>query len=320
MCYDTNMENLVFSLNATMPIFIMMVLGYFFKYIHLLDDHSLKVINKFVFVIALPVLMFEDLAEQDIQSIWNGKFILFCFVITLIEIGLAALISLIVVKKENRGEFVQASYRSSAALLGAAIISNIYGESGIAALMIVAAVPLYNICAVIVLSLTSPDNTTLDSKTIKKTLKGIITNPILIGIVIGFLWSILKLPYPTILQKSVNNIAKLATPLGLMAMGGSLEFKKISQVVKPACISSFLKLFGFAMVFVPVAIWFGFRESELIAIVVMLGSATTVSCYVMAQNMKHEGTLTSAVVMITTLLSSFSLTFWLWLLKTLMLI
>ena len=48
----------------------------------------------------------------------------------------------------------------------------------------------------------------------------------------------------------------------------------------------------------------------------MAGSATTVSSYIMAKNMGHEGHLTSAVVMLTTLLSAFTLTGWLFLLKT----
>ena len=43
----------------------------------------------------------------------------------------------------------------------------------------------------------------------------------------------------------------------------------------------------------------------------MLGSATTVSCFVMARNMGHEGTLSSGVIMMTTLLSAFTLTMWL---------
>ena len=68
------------------------------------------------------------------------------------------------------------------------------------------------------------------------------------------------------------------------------------------------------------AVALGFRTEKLVAILVMLGSATTVSCYVMARNMHHEGTLTSSVVMLTTLFSAFSLTFWLWLVKTLGLI
>ena len=68
------------------------------------------------------------------------------------------------------------------------------------------------------------------------------------------------------------------------------------------------------------AVALGFRAEKLVAILVMLGSATTVGCYVMARNMHHEGTLTSSVVMLTTLFSAFSLTFWLWFVKTLGLI
>ncbi|MBO5656558.1 MAG: hypothetical protein J6R94_00050, partial [Agathobacter sp.] len=79
-------------------------------------------------------------------------------------------------------------------------------------------------------------------------------------------------------------------------------------------------LVGLTAIFLPIAIALGFRESELIAILVMLGSATTFSCYVMAKNMGHEGTLTSSVVMLSTMLCSFTLTGWLYLLRTLGLI
>ena len=74
------------------------------------------------------------------------------------------------------------------------------------------------------------------------------------------------------------------------------------------------------MIFLPAAIALGFREEELVAILVMLGSATTVSCYVMARNMGHEGVLTSSTVMLTTLFSAFTLTGWLFLLRSLGLI
>ena len=60
----------------------------------------------------------------------------------------------------------------------------------------------------------------------------------------------------------------------------------------------------------------GFRGEELVAILVMLGSATTVTCYVMAKNMGHEGTLSSGVVMLTTMLSAFTLTGWLYILRS----
>jgi predicted permease len=75
-------------------------------------------------------------------------------------------------------------------------------------------------------------------------------------------------------------------------------------------------IIGFVIIFLPVAIRLGFREEKLVALLVMLGSATTISCYVMAKNMGHEGTLTSSVIMLTTLLCAFTLTMWIFLLKT----
>ena len=72
-----------------------------------------------------------------------------------------------------------------------------------------------------------------------------------------------------------------------------------------------MKLIGFCAIFLPVAAMLGFRNEQLIAILVMLGSATTVSSFVMARNMGHEGTLSSGVIMMTTLLSAFTLTMWL---------
>ena len=107
----------------------------------------------------------------------------------------------------------------------------------------------------------------------------------------------------------------MATPMGLMAMGATFDLKKASAKAKPAFAATFIKLVCFVAVFLPIAVAFGFRDSELIAILVMLGSATTVSCFVMARNMGHKGVLTSSVVMLTTLLSAFTLTGWLYLLK-----
>ena len=103
-------------------------------------------------------------------------------------------------------------------------------------------------------------------------------------------------------------------------MGAMFDFKKAFGKLGPAFGATFLKLIGFNILFLPMAVALGFRTEKLVAILVMLGSATTVSCYVMARNMHHEGTLTSSVVMLTTLFSAFSLTFWLWLVKTLGLI
>ena len=112
----------------------------------------------------------------------------------------------------------------------------------------------------------------------------------------------------------------MATPMGLIAMGAMFDVKKASGQLKPALAATFLKLLGFCLIFLPIAALLGFRNQEMVAILVMLGSATTVSSFVMARNMGHEGTVSSTVVMLTTVLAAFSLTLWLFLLRTMGLI
>lgn len=309
------MENLIFSLNATVPVFAMIILGMLFKKIGIIDDVFASRMNKFVFLIPLPVLLFKDLATLDFNTIWDTKFVLFCFFITILCILIVTLLSFLLKNKQNQGEFIQASYRSSAALLGIALIQNVYGKATMAPLMIIGSVPLYNIMAVVVLSFFSPERKGLSKEVWLKTIKGILTNPILIGIVVGILWSLLHLPMPTMLDKTVTSIGNVATPLGLMAMGATFNYKEALGDLKPALCASFIKLFGFCTMFLPLAIYLGFQGKQLIAILVMLGSATTVSCFVMAKNMGHTGILTSTVVMLTTIFSGFSITMWLYILK-----
>lgn len=282
-----------------------------FRKLGWMDEVFAAKMNKFVFLVPLPVLLFEQLATVDFSEVWDIKFIIFCFVVTAISITISTLISLLWKDRSIKGEFIQATYRSSAALLGIAFIQNIYGTAGMAPLMIIGSVPLYNIMAVVVLSVFKPGNNSFDKALVKKTLKGIATNPIIIGIVAGFVWSALKLPMPSILHKTVSSIGATATPMGLMSMGATFELRKATSKMKPTIVAVFMKLVGFCAVFLPVAAVLGFRNEELIAILVMLGSATTVSSFVMARNMGHEGTLSSGVIMMTTLLSAFTLTMWL---------
>ncbi|MDO4156386.1 MAG: AEC family transporter [Oscillospiraceae bacterium] len=318
---QTFTNNLIFSLNATIPIFLMMVLGFFLRRVQLLDDHTTQKLNQFAFKVLLPALLFMDLSTADFRSVWDTKFVLFCFCVTVISIVIALLFSLLHRNKAERGEFIQAAYRSSAAILGIAFVKNIYGEATMAALMIVGTVPLYNIIAVIVLSVTasSADGTSkLDRKALLwKTLKNVVTNPIILGIVIGMLWSVLKIPQPVILSKSVSYLGNMATPLSLIALGSSFQWQDAKGKLPATIAITCIKLVLFCGLFLPLAIAFGFRTEKLIAILVMLGSATTGSCFVMARNMGHKGTLTACSVMLTTLCSAFTLTFWLFLLRTL---
>ena len=310
------MENLIFSLNATVPVFLLMVLGLFLRKIGWIDDDFADKMNKFVFRVPLPLVLFSDLSAVDFKEAWDTRFVLFCFFVTIISIGISAGISRFLKDQTLRGEFIQSSYRSSAALLGIAFIQNIYGTAGMAPLMIIGSVPLYNVMAVLVLSFPGDGTRGYDRTALKKTLKGILTNPIILGIAAGLLWSALRLPVPYIMERAVGNVAATATPLGLMAMGASFDLRKAFAKIGPSVTAAFIKLIGFCALFLPAAVYMGFRREELVAILVMLGSATTVTSFVMAKNMGHDGVLSSGVVMLTTLFSAFTLTGWLYILRS----
>lgn len=314
-------ENLIFSLNATIPVFLMMLFGYLLHQKTLLmNDSFAGYLNTFVFQIALPVQLFQNLSGSDFHTVWNGRAVAFCFAVSLASILLMLALSMLLRDRTIRAEFVQAGYRGSQALLGAALMQNIYGETGPLALVLIGAVPLYNVAAVVLLTLMSPEGGHLDRRTLGKTLRGILTNPIILGIAAGLLCSLLKLPQPVIVRRAVSSLAATATPMGLIALGACIDPKKAMGCWKPTLVCSMFKLVIFEALFLPAAVWLGFRGEMLMAMLVMLGSPTTVSCFSMARSMGHEGTLSSSAVMLTTVCSAFSFTGWLYLLKTLALI
>lgn len=311
------MEQLLFSLNATIPVFLVMVIGYIVKQLGVVDEPFVKTLNKFNYKITLPVLLFKDIAESDFYNVWDTRYVLYCFLVTLVSIMVIWTAAGIVYKnKAQLGEFIQASYRSSAAVLGIAFIQNIYGSSGMAPLMIIGTVPLYNIAAVLVLSFTGPNAHGLDRLSLKKSVKDVLTNPIIIGIVLGMIVSACRIRFPFIISKTIGNVSVLATPLALLGLGAGFEGRKALKQVLPTAASSFLKLAALPALFLPLAVHMGFTHEKLVAILIMLGSPTTVSCYIMAKNMGHEGTLTSSVVVATTFLSSVTLTIWLFVLRS----
>ncbi len=314
------MADFIFSLNATLPIFLIMVLGWFLMRIGLFNKEFNKVADKYVFKVALPVLLFKDIATADIRSDFNLTFVLFCMVTTTIMFLAIWGLSYIFIKDKTQvGAFAQASARGSAAVLGIAFINNIYGNSGMAPLMIVSAVPLYNILSVIILTFSSSAQDYKNSN-IKKACINVVKNPIIIGIFLGLPFSIFGINIPAIPLKAVTSIAQTATPIALLVVGAGFEGAKAIKKIKLTSIATFIKLVLLPLIFFPFAIAFGFRGSELVAILVMLGSPTTVTCYIMAKNMGNDEVLSSSIVVMATLLSSVTLTGWIFVLKVMGLI
>ena len=309
------MQNLLFSLNATLPVFLVMVAGYALGRMGFLPPAFCKASDKLTFKITLPLMLFLDMGSVDILHDFQPRFVLFCFAATLTGIlALWTAAKRLLKDKTLVGEFVQAGYRSSAAVLGVAFIQNIYGNAGMAPLMMLGSVPLFNIFAVLILTLESPQRREKPSS--KQLLRGVATNPILLGIVLGTVYALLPFTLPAVITKAMNSIASVTTPLALLSIGASFEGAKAIKKLGPTLGAALIKTVGLAAVFLPCAVALGFRGEELIALLIMLGSPTTPSAYVMSKNMGHEGVLTSSCIALTTLLSALTLTGWIFILRS----
>ena len=227
------MDSLIYSLNATLPVFLVIVVGYVLKQIGILNDGFVKTANKFNFVVTLPVLLFVDLSTTDIIGGFDIKYVLYCALVTTVAFfGLWIAAKFLIKDKKIVGEFVQAGYRSSAAILGVAFIQNIYGDSGMAPVMIIGCVPLFNIFAVLVLTFEGEKDG--DGKgNIINSLINIVKNPIIIGIVLGVSASLLKIDFPEIIDKTLASLAKMASPLALITIGAGFEGRKAIAKIKP---------------------------------------------------------------------------------------
>ena len=309
------MSNLIYSINATLPIFLLIILGKVLKTTKIINDEFTKTADRYVFRIALPALLFSDLTENNVGSAFDGKYVLFCFSVTIFSIAvLWGLTEKFMKNEEQKGAFIQGSYRSSAAILGLAFINNMYDSVGMAPLMIIGCVPLYNIFAVIILTLKGDNGG--KKPNMKETFINVMKNPILLSILIALPFALLNLHFPPFVNKAIGSVANTATPLALISIGASFEGKKALKKMKPTLLASFIKLILLAGLFLPLAVFFGYRNQELMALLVMLGSPTTVSSYIMAKNTGNDGILTSSIIVLTTLLSSLTLTLWIFVLKS----
>ena len=260
------MDSFVYSINATVPVFLVMLLGGVIKKLGIIDDHFANVANRYVFKVALPVLLFRDLSKSDFKSQFEPKFVLYCSIVTILMFSLVWIFTELLMKDDTqKGAFIQGSCRSSAAILGMAFVQNMYSDTGMAPLMIVAAVPLFNIFAVVVLTfkahpekvlkeevnvnetvekISNDEEVVTDDIKIKKTVShktdnikkacvNIAKNPIIIGIVLGFISSMLGMKYPVIVNKTIESIAQTATPIALICIGAGFEGRKAIKKLKP---------------------------------------------------------------------------------------
>lgn len=319
------MSNFVFALNATVPVFLIILLGFFLQKIGFLNDSFNNTADAFVFRCALPVSLFRSIAGMDFYGDFDLRFCLFCFLgTTVMFAGVWGASWLLLKDKSQVGAFAQASARSSAAILGVALATNIYGNAGMVPMMIMSAVPFFNVYSVLILSFSPQvdENGRLlpgshGMAAVKSACVNVAKNPLILGILAGLPFALLRITVPTMIDSALKSVGNTATPIALLVVGASFSGAQALKRWKSATVSALVKLFLLPAIFLPLAGAMGFQDSQMIAILIMAGSPTTVACFIMAKNMKADSVLTANAVLLSTLLSAPSLTFWLYLMRLL---
>ncbi len=317
-------ENLLYSVNTIVPIFLIVVLGWILKNKKVLDASFFAGADKFVFNIALPSMLFLDLVETEAISSFDFRFVGFCIGgILAVFVLLCIFVPIFCRDNAKRGAAIQGIYRSNFAILGTSVVMNMFGESaaGPVAMVLPITVITFNILAVIALSVFAPKNKQLSpGELIKTIILNIIKNPLIIALVIGLLFLLTGLKLPVILEGSLGYVSNATLALALMSLGANIEPKHIKESFVPAIASSLCKTVLVPIVMVTVAALVGFRGVELGIILILFSSPTAVSSYIMAKNMGSDYNLASQILLYTTVLSVFTMFIGIFIVKSLGLI
>ena len=324
-----NMESLIFAFGAVAPIIFTVALGYFLKKIGLLPLSLTKPINKLVFRVLLPCMLFLNVYNIGDFSSIDARYIIYAVVAVIVIFVLALPITLLVTKDNSmRGPMLQCSFRSNYALIGIPLAEALFGNEGIAVatLLSAVAIPLFNILAVV--SLTVFGNG--DGKaSFKKVLLGIVKNPLIVGIAAGLLvlgvrtifvnYDIsFRLSDITPVYTVLDYLSRCATPLALLTLGIQFEFSTVAELKREIILGTVGRLVLVPVLFISIAyIFFDFRGEHFAAFVALYATPVAVSSVPMAQEMNADVRLAGQLVAWNTLFSGVTIFLYAFILKLL---
>jgi len=298
------LSDLLFSFNAVIPIFLVMLLGLVVRRLKIIDESATKQMNTLVFKVALPIMLFKTVYGSDYSQMLDRKFILFLILSVVAFFFLCWILAAKFIKDiKKKGAFIQGCFRGNYAILGIALSAELLGFTPAIAITGVAViVPLFNILSVIILTIYGEQK--IESKNIILTIiKSIATNPLVISIVAGIVLTLLNIELIPLLNTPLSMVSSLATPFALLVIGASLDFSQIRERLKFTLAASALKLVIMPLLFIPLAIWFGISTEGIVVLFVLYAAPTAIASYAMAAHMGTDEHLASNIVLFTSLVS-----------------
>ena len=323
-------ENLATSVNAVLPLIICMAAGYLFRRTKLVDEGFCRKCNTFCFKTFLPLMIFMNVYNSDLESAVQPGAFLFAAAAVLVIFAAAFLIIPRIVKKgsvdsagspvsaaSRQAVLIQCIFRSNFVIFGYQVVANVYGagEAAVASVMAAIVVPLYNVLAVITL-----EYFTNSKNGLRPVILGIIKNPLIIGAVAALLFKLSGLTLPAPFYTGLSDMAGMATPLALVVLGGTFHFDALRRNAGALAIGTLGKIVVSPLVTVPIAAALGFRDANLLSLVIVFASPAAVNSYTMAAAYGHDPELAGQLVVVTSVLSMVSVFGWIFLLRMLGLI
>ena len=298
------MESLQIALEIMLPLFLMMAVGYIVRLAGLLNETSAYQMNRVIFTVFLPMLVFQNIYTIDIDALWYNfdSWMLFYALAGVILQFLIALCIAFLSEKDNsrRGVVLQGMFYGNFVLFGIPVCNALFGRdaAGPASLLVAVILPLYYVLAVIALELFRGGHPSFF-----RTLKDIFTNPLILASIAGILCLAFRIKLPRFLSETVSSLASIAAPLAFVILGASFSFRKIGDSVKSLCLTLGGKLLFFPIFFLLLAALLGFRGSSLAVLLVVFASPVAVSSFTMAQQMDGDENLAGQLVVFSSLLS-----------------
>ena len=313
-------DNIIFTGNVVAPVFLLVALGYFVKRINVINENFVDVTSRFVYSVSLPALVFINITEIDLSEAIDFNQIIYIYAATLFNFFIVWALSIPFIKDgKNLSVFVQGAFRSNFAIVGFAIVSKLFGSYalGKASLVLAFILPLYNVLAVIILTVPLRKERKLN---LKSTLYEIMLNPLIVAVIVGLLFSYFKIIIPSVINSTVGFLSELALPLALVGIGGSLNLQNIKRAQGLAFTSSAIKVILVPLILTLGAYYFGFRGIDFGIMFVLFASPTAIVSFIMAEAMGSNSKLAGNIVLISTVASVFTIAAGIVILKELLLI
>ncbi|MCY1152292.1 MAG: AEC family transporter [Sphaerochaetaceae bacterium] len=309
------MDNLLFSFNVIFPLFVLLFVGNLSVRFNWVDKETLNKLNKFIFRVPLPILLFLGIYNMENIDVQNSVKMLSVILIALpsVTIIMSLIMNRTKLPNPKKAVIVQAWFRSNIMIFGIPVVQGMYGDVGLPLLssLILVAVPLVNILAVFVL-----EGYRGNDISASKLMVSVIKNPLVDAALLGFILFLLQIKLPEIILSPLNSLSKTATPIAFIILGGTLEFDSIKNNIKLILLGSVGKLIITPLIVILAAISIGLRGMYLGCIVATIASPVAVSSFTMAKEMDGDADLAAQLVIITTVLSLITIFFWLYGLKS----